>query len=194
MLGGLAMRIRWLAFTMLGLVALALSGCSDRAPDAADENILSNALSTPNVGILNGVTRARSMNSHSVIGLHENTYFQLNDDMTDAVVHMPGIQSAYVMMTDRNAYVAVNRGTADILANGPQLPEAFVKTVAGAVQSRSPSTRNVFVSEDPVLWSRMQTYTQAVREGYPLQRFLAEFNALVEKVFPAESGHPQVLR
>jgi len=172
---------------MLGLLILGISpGCTDRAADIADESVRSNALATPNVGILDGAPKVQTLNNRQVAGLHDNTFFNLNDEMTDAVIHMPGVQSAYVMMTDRNAYVAVNRGSAEVLTNGPQLPDALVSDVSNAVRSRSPSTRNVFVSEDPVLWSRMQTYTQAVREGYPLQRFVAEFNALVQQLFPEE--------
>lgn len=176
-----------MAIATLGLLIFGVSsGCTDRAPDAVDESVRSNALATPNVGILDGVSRVTTLNNRNVAGLHDNTFFNLNDEMTDAVIHMPGVQSAYVMMTDRNAYVAVNRGSADILTNGPQLPEALVSNVSNAIRSRSPSTSNVFVSEDPVLWSRMQAYTQAVREGYSLQRFVAEFNALVQQVFPDE--------
>ena len=188
------MRTKRLAAAMLALTAVAVSGCSDRAGSAGDGNVRPNALNTPNIGTLDGVPRARAVNSLNAASLHENTFFQLNDEMTDVVIHMPGVQSAYVMMTDRNAYVAVNRGSADILTNGPQMPETFVQRVADAVKSKSPSTRNVFVSEDPVLWSRMQTYTRFVREGYPLQSFVAEFNALVERIFPAAQGMPQAIR
>lgn len=180
---------------MLGLLILGVSsGCTDSEPDASDGSIRSNALATPNTGILDGVSQVSVWNNRHVTGLHDNTFFQLNDEMTDVVIHMPGVQSAYVMTTDRNAYVAVNRGTADVLTNGPQLPDVFRLNVSNAIRSRSPSMRNVFVSEDPLLWSRMQTYTQAVREGYPLQRFVAEFNALVQQVFPAESRQPQPFR
>ncbi|WP_027084554.1 YhcN/YlaJ family sporulation lipoprotein [Cohnella panacarvi] len=188
------MRIQWMAFTMLGLLTLTASGCSDRTPDAVDGSIRSNALPTPNIGILDGVSRAKALDSYDAAGLHDNTFFQLNDEMSDVVIHMPGVQSAYVMMTDRNAYVAVNRGSSDILTNGPQLPDAFLSNVSDAIRSRSPSTRNVFVSEDPVLWSRMQTYTQAVREGYPLRRYVSEFNTLVQHVFPDESSRPPTFR
>lgn len=169
------MRRQWLAITVLGLIALAVSGCTDSAMKAEDMNVQPNAINTPSIGIL------------SANRLPEDTYFQLNDDLSDAVAKLPGVQSAYVMLTDRNAYVAVNRGVTDTHLSGPQLTEDFRASVAETVQSRSPSTENVYVSEDPVWWSRMQVYTHAVREGYPLQQYVSEFKALIEKIFEPSS-------
>ncbi|QYR23107.1 YhcN/YlaJ family sporulation lipoprotein [Paenibacillus sp. sptzw28] len=57
--------------------------------------------------------------------------------------------------------------------------------IAGIVQRMSPQIQNVYVSANPDFVARMTSYMDDVRLGHPIQSFVAEFNAMVERIFPA---------
>jgi YhcN/YlaJ family sporulation lipoprotein len=57
--------------------------------------------------------------------------------------------------------------------------------IAGIVQRMTPQIQNVYVSANPDFVARMTSYMDDVRLGHPIQSFVAEFNAMVERIFPA---------
>ncbi|WP_274649627.1 YhcN/YlaJ family sporulation lipoprotein [Paenibacillus humicola] len=65
---------------------------------------------------------------------------------------------------------------------------ALKDKIAREVQRMAPQIKNVYVSANPDFMSRMTSYMEDVRLGHPIQGFVAEFNAMVERVFPARSG------
>ncbi|QMV40765.1 YhcN/YlaJ family sporulation lipoprotein [Cohnella cholangitidis] len=188
--------------------AIALSGCMQKTGDLGNKNIRPNAVRNNNVygnGLTgNGMTRMRFANdqdneqnrmygirreNNNVIGMHGNSRIETSDKIANKIAAMPGIDSAYVMMTDHNAYVAV---TEDNRANkgntSASVTDAVKDKIADQVKTLSPSVENVYVSANPDFTGRMKGYANDVRAGHPIQGFLAEFNALVERVFPAPSG------
>ncbi|QJC51431.1 hypothetical protein HGI30_07635 [Paenibacillus albicereus] len=64
------------------------------------------------------------------------------------------------------------------------LNDGFKTQVANAVRKSMPSIDKVFVSSNPDFFSRMQGYDNDAKQGHPIQPYLAEFNAMVERVFP----------
>ncbi|MCQ6559733.1 YhcN/YlaJ family sporulation lipoprotein [Paenibacillus mendelii] len=60
--------------------------------------------------------------------------------------------------------------------------------IAKEVKISAPQIKNVYVSANPDFVSRMTSYMEDVRLGQPIQGFIVEFNAMVDRIFPAESG------
>jgi len=69
-----------------------------------------------------------------------------------------------------------------------ELTSEFKAKVADIVHKNHPGIQNVYVSANPDFFSRMQGYANDVKQGHPIKGFVAEFNAMVERVFPAESA------
>lgn len=192
--------------------AIALTGCMNKTGDLGNKNIRNNAVRQNNAmrgygvdqfGLRGNTARTRfaddqaneqnrNMNgqqriNNNIVGMHGNSRIETSDRIANKIAAMPGIDSAYVMMTDRNAYVAVKE---DDRANTGQtaVTSEIKDKIANQVKSMSPSVANVYVSSNPDFLGRMEGYANNVRAGHPIQGFLTEFNALVERVFPAPSG------
>ena len=156
----------------------------------------------------------RRLNSNNIVGSHKNYKIEMSDQIANKLVNKNTIKSAYVMLTDNNAYVAVsfedhlNKGntralsrtngnyvgksTADrysrmnTMSTGEEALTAKVKEdIAREVKRMNPSVEHVYVSANPDFVGRMNGYMNDVKLGHPIQGFVAEFNAMAERLFPA---------
>ncbi|MFD0673416.1 YhcN/YlaJ family sporulation lipoprotein [Cohnella sp. GCM10027633] len=188
----------WLG-TLLLTTALAATGCMEKTGDLGNKNIRPNAVN--NERMLGNGTRfaddqRNEMNrvngdqrvNNNIVGMHGNSHLQMSDQIADQLAAMPGIDGAYVVMTDRNAYVAVNQDRQGANAGSADLDGAAKTRIADKVKSMSPSTENVYVSANPDFAGRMRNFADETKNGHPIQGFLTEFNALVTRIFPAESS------
>lgn len=108
--------------------ALALTGCMTKQGDVGNKNIRSNnyraqSLNGPrfaNDGLneTNRINGTQRMNNN-VAGLHGNTDLQLSQDIANRLSALPEIKSAFVALTNNNAYVAIveNRNAANRSGN-----------------------------------------------------------------------------
>lgn len=60
--------------------------------------------------------------------------------------------------------------------------------IADKVKQLVPQADNVYVSANPDFVDRMTAYMNDVRLGHPIQGFIAEFNAMVDRIFPVNAG------
>jgi YhcN/YlaJ family sporulation lipoprotein len=175
--------------------AIALSGCLDnKTGDVGNKNIRPNSVgmkmrfANDQDNEQNRSLHGERMENNNVIGMHGNSRIQTSDKVANKIAAMPGIDSAFVMMTDHNAYVAVKEDPHRMRAHSITLTDAMKDKIADQIKAMSPSVENVYVSANPDFFGRMEGYASNVRRGHPIQGFLAEFNALVERTFPAPSG------
>jgi YhcN/YlaJ family sporulation lipoprotein len=177
---------------MLLSLALMLTGCMERTGDLGNKNIRQNAVNKQRFANdqnneQNRIYGTRKENNN-IIGMHGNSRIELSDKVAEKVNEIPGIDSVFVMMTDHNAYVAVKQDAKVMGATSVDLTDAFKDKIADRVKSLSPSTENVYVSTNPDFVGRMQGYANDVKQGHPVQGLIVEFNAMVERLFPAPSG------
>ncbi|MFC5405469.1 YhcN/YlaJ family sporulation lipoprotein [Cohnella soli] len=181
---------------MLIALAFALSGCMGKTGDLGNKNIRPNAIgngmqskfANDSDNERNRIYGKQRVNNN-IVGMHDNSHLQLGEQVAAKIAKMPGIDKAYVMITEHNAYVAVKeKAPGAARAHRVESMQAKKDKIADLVRASSPSTENVFVSANPEFESRMAGYAADVRMGHPLQGFLSEFNALVERVFPGPSG------
>ena len=159
----------------------------------------------------------RRLNSNNLIGSHQNYRMEASQDIAKRIREAEGLGDVYVILTDRNAYVAVSKRTdagdrlkldaedtgglqssrtasrAGLNTNaGPaskgKSGGTLEERIAGYVKEMAPQIERVYVSEEPDFVSRMSEYIRTARRGEPIQGFIAQFNAMVERLFPAESG------
>jgi YhcN/YlaJ family sporulation lipoprotein len=163
----------------------------------------------------------RRLNSNNIIGSHKNYRMEMSEKIAESITRMGTVKSSYVMLTDHNAYVAVslveekptgnpkmmsrtNSGymgkegvrmsrQMSTLSTGHQMLTAQIKDeIAGEVKRLRPSVEHVYVSANPDFVGRMNAYMNDVKLGHPIQGFIAEFNSMVERVFPAKSGDKEL--
>jgi len=196
-------RRRWIIGTLLLSAALTVTGCMQNTGDVGNKNIKPNSGRTDRI-LGTGPAKSRFANdqrnemnringdqrgNNNVIGLHGNSHMQMSDAIASHLAAMPEIDSAYVVMTDRNAYVAVTQNNKKGgHVHGTGLSNTLKTKIADQVKSMSTATQNVYVSANPDFASRMQNFAEETRKGHAIQGFLSEFNALVERIFPAESS------
>ncbi|MFC5704300.1 YhcN/YlaJ family sporulation lipoprotein [Cohnella faecalis] len=183
-------------------LALSLTGCMEKTGDVGNKNIRTNNvkrydvsnryyqnesnrmyLADDQANEMNRVS-GRGLGNNNVVGMHANSNLELSDAVANKVATIPGIDKAYVMITNRNAYVGV---TQKAHGKGAVMDQALKDKIADHVRTVSPTTDNVYVSANPDFMGRMENYAAEVRQGHPIQGFITEFNALVERIFPANS-------
>ncbi|TJY39740.1 hypothetical protein E5161_17475 [Cohnella pontilimi] len=207
------MRKALTASALLLSAALGMAGCvDDHTGDVGQKNIRpyykndqnaynKNGLTINGVHSYGGPTRRRfaddgamEMNRRNgdarvenfVTGVHGNHHLEWSDRIAAHLQTIPGVKSANVIVTDRNAYVAVmeDQRTAD---SGQR---TLHDKIADNVRAMSPTVQNVYVSSNPEFVGRMNRYAAAVSQGSSVQRYLMEFNAMVERIFPSLTRSP----
>jgi YhcN/YlaJ family sporulation lipoprotein len=127
---------------------------------------------------------------NNIVGAHDNYRIEMNARIAEQLSRMREVDSAYVLLADQNAYVGIVPKRAAGGSGGGQadLDPRLKDKAADFVKSMSYRTQNVYVTSNPDFIGRMQSYAGASAQGYPVQDFLTEFNALAERVFPGTSG------
>jgi len=103
--------------TLVLSAALALSACTNQG-DLGNKNIRpnnfghkmrslgDNRFANDQANEMNRVRGTQRLNNN-VVGLHGNTKMEVSQEISRKLAALPEIKSAYVLLTDRNAYVAI---------------------------------------------------------------------------------------
>ncbi|MCK9859370.1 YhcN/YlaJ family sporulation lipoprotein [Paenibacillus sp. ATY16] len=136
-------------------------------------------------------------------GLSAKSYNRTNlsSPITDTNRHMNGTYGANggkYGMNGMNGTYGMNgtmggyhndgiRGLSTTDTGESQLTDKIKSDIAAEVKRLHPSVQNVYVSASPDFVDRMNSYMGDVRLGHPIQGFVSEFNAMVERIFPANA-------
>ncbi|MGG5253979.1 YhcN/YlaJ family sporulation lipoprotein [Neobacillus sp. SM06] len=91
---------------------------------------------------------------------------------------LPEVDTANVIVTDNNAFVAVK------LASGEKLSNRLEKTMSNRVKSVDRDIDRVYISANPDFYKRMTAYGNDIRAGKPVSGFFNEFTRTIQRVFP----------
>ncbi|WP_424769052.1 YhcN/YlaJ family sporulation lipoprotein [Paenibacillus sp. sgz302251] len=205
------------------------TGCMEKQGDLGNKNIRTNKVRYDANGNLlrdkrfaddqsNEMNRMNGirLNSNNVIGSHKNYRLEMSEKMAKALTELDEIKSAYVMLTNHNAYVAVsldenkqsgnaammsrtntgfsgekgieiNRRMSSLSTGQDRLTKQIEDKVIYEIKRMRPSVERVYVSASPDFVGRMNAYMNDVKLGYPIQGYISEFNAMVERIFPAKA-------
>lgn len=102
------------------------------------------------------------------------------DKVAHRVTDLPEVDTANVIVTENNAYVAAK------LAKhyGDKLTNNIEKKISDQVKSVDPGINNVYVSVNPDFYHRMTNYSEDIRNGKPVTGLFDEFSRTVRRVFP----------
>jgi YhcN/YlaJ family sporulation lipoprotein len=223
------MRKQFAALTAGLLLSTLLAGCMEKQGDLGNKNIRSNSIRYDANGNLlkdkrfandqmNEMNRVngRRLNSNNVIGSHKNYRMEMSEAIAKKITDMDAVKSAYVLLTDHNAYVAVSldedepkveskmmsrtnsgymgqegarisRRMSSLSTGHHMLTNQIKDDIAKEVRRLKPGVEHVYVSANPDFVGRMNAYMKDVKLGHPIQGFIAEFNAMAERIFPASS-------
>ncbi|ALS28170.1 sporulation lipoprotein YhcN/YlaJ [Paenibacillus sp. 32O-W] len=104
---------------------------------------------------------------------------EIADKAAENITKIKGVHTANVLVTRRNAYVA-----AALDPNQKKLTREIEDQIADKVRAVDPDIRNVYVSTNPQFVDRVNNYVKDVQQGHPVAGFVAEFNEIVQRLFP----------
>jgi YhcN/YlaJ family sporulation lipoprotein len=133
------------------------------------------------------------------ISMHSNQRMEMSHRLANNIAELKDVKSANVLLTDDSAYVAVvlhGRQTAALRNLGTQSDPATSGAISDYIQNQIsdeckimyPRLRNVYISANPDFVERMSEMAKEGAEGKAIQGYMAEFNAMVQRIFPASSG------
>jgi YhcN/YlaJ family sporulation lipoprotein len=111
---------------------------------------------------------------------NNQTRMEVADEAADRVNELKEVNQANVIVTNRNAYVAV------VLDEQPkgEIRKEVENKISDKVKSTDPDIENVFVSANPDFVDRMTDYGDKIQEGRPVQGLFEEFTEMTQRIFP----------
>jgi YhcN/YlaJ family sporulation lipoprotein len=118
-----------------------------------------------NTGVLNNDNNGKSR-------------MRVADQAAKKLADMREVDTANVIATENNAYVAVK------LANGEKLTNGLENRISKNVKSVDRDIDHVYVSANPDFYNHMRGYANDIRSGKPVTGFFTEFSQTIRRVFP----------
>ncbi|PEE43996.1 sporulation protein [Priestia megaterium] len=111
---------------------------------------------------------------------NNQTRLEVADKAADRIVKLDEVDTANVIVTNRNVYVAV------VLQDGGngEVTDRLKKKIADQVKATDRDVRNVYVSSDPDFVNLMEGYGNRINEGAPINGLFEDFTETVRRVFP----------
>lgn len=111
---------------------------------------------------------------------NNQTRLEVADKAADRIAKLDEVETANVIVANRNAYVAV------VLQNGAngEVTDRLEKKIADQVRATDRDIRDVFVSSNPDFVNRMEDYGSRINKGDPVTGLFEEFTETVRRVFP----------
>jgi len=155
------------------LVIFSLMGCGMKK----NEEVKDNAVGTETETDVNDTT-TDDLTTDANVNNESNQKLAVADDVADKIVKMEEVESANVIVTDTNAYVAV------VLKEGANGSEVTENKIADEVRLANAAFKNVYVSMNPDFVKQMNDYGTKIREDKPVEGFFEEFSDAMKRVFP----------
>jgi spore cortex protein len=144
-------------------------------------NYTDSAINTPHRGpAMTTVDNSRKDLRNNRANNDNRSKMRVADQAADKVTKLREVDSANVIVTENNAFVAakLNRTSRNELTNNIE------NKISRAVKSVDHDIDNVYVSTNPDFYDRMNTYAGDIRNGKPVTGFFNQFNDMVRRVFP----------
>ncbi|MBE2978827.1 YhcN/YlaJ family sporulation lipoprotein [Priestia megaterium] len=173
---------------LLGLLSTILSvgflfGCNDKKdeaePDPTEEPSEQKAQNKRNNNDLRDVGYQPDRDQNDNVD-NNQTRLKVADEAANRIAKLDEVDSANVIVTNRNAYVAVvlqDRSKGEVT-------DRLEKKIADQVRATDSDIQDVFVSSNPDFVERMRDYGNRINEGAPVKGLFEEFTETVRRVFP----------
>jgi YhcN/YlaJ family sporulation lipoprotein len=104
--------------------------------------------------------------------------YQIADHAANQIATFPEVSQANVLVTNRNAYVAV------VLHHNQEYTPDLENRITAQVRSQDPAIDNVYISANPDFVGRVNTYVNDVRNGRPVSGLVTELSDTIYRLFP----------
>ncbi|MFD1849968.1 YhcN/YlaJ family sporulation lipoprotein [Oceanobacillus bengalensis] len=140
----------------------------------------------------NDRVNTRNINNQVNDNRNENRY-EVGEEAANKITNqMDEIDSAYVLTTENNAYVAAeldtdnnNRGQRnDNNTFDDELSDEVKEKIGDIVKSVDRDIDNVYVSTNPDFFNLTNNYAEDVDRGEPIEGFFDQFSNMIERIFP----------
>ncbi|RDZ05852.1 YhcN/YlaJ family sporulation lipoprotein [Priestia megaterium] len=173
---------------LLGVLSTILSvgflfGCNDKKdeaePDPTEEPSEQKAQNARNNNDLRDVGYQPDRDRNDNVD-NNQTRLKVADEAANRIAKLDEVDSANVIVTNRNAYVAV------VLQDRTkgEVTDRLEKKIADQVRATDSDIQDVFVSSNPDFVERMRNYGNRINEGAPVKGLFKEFTETVRRVFP----------
>ena len=173
---------------LLGVLSTILSvgflfGCNDKKdeaePDPTEEPSEQRAQNARNNNDLRDVGYQPDRDRNDNVD-NNQTQLKVADEAANRIAKLDEVDSANVIVTNRNAYVAV------VLQDRTkgEVTDRLEKKIADQVRATDSDIQDVFVSSNPDFVERMRDYGNKINEGKPVKGLFEEFTETVRRVFP----------
>jgi spore cortex protein len=177
--------IKMLQVPVTLLLIFSLMGCGTANNDDENNDKTDNRTETNTNDNANNDKASNSGNTNDKEGnTASEQQVNVSDETADDVETVEGVENAYVLVTDTNAYVAVE------LKEGIDETEQLESKIAEQVRKGNQEFENVYVSANPDFVKQMNDYGNKIREGKPVEGFFEEFTDAVQRVFPDAQFSP----
>lgn len=106
------------------------------------------------------------------------------DRAADRITSLKEVDSATVIVTDNNAYVAAKLND----SSRNKLSKAVERKISDKVKKVDRDIDKVYVSVNPDFFDRMNNYAQDMRQGRPVSGFFEQFTETIQRIFPDNAG------
>ncbi len=203
--------MKFKAFLFMGIISCLLIGCTVNDDDrrVRDDGPMGvrynpNELDTQpnNVDQYNDrYTRNNNQNNNNNNKITEtrndnDNNMEVADEASERIANLKEVDSANVIVTNRNAYVAAvladdydtnaknDHAKRNINQANDNVPKDVQDKIAKEVRKVNDDIDNVYVSVNPDFYDRMTGYADDIRNGQPISGFFDEFNETIQRVFP----------
>ncbi len=171
--------IKMLQVPVTLLLIFSLMGCGTANNDDGNNDKTDNGTETNTNDNANNDKASNNGDTNDKEGnTADDQQVNVSDETADDVKTMEEVENAYVLVTDTNAYVAVE------LKEGIDETEQLESKIAEQVKKGNPELDKVYVSANPDFVKQMNDYGTKIREGEPVEGFFEEFTDAVQRVFP----------
>ncbi|MGE8206287.1 YhcN/YlaJ family sporulation lipoprotein [Heyndrickxia sp. NPDC080065] len=148
---------------------------NDRTTNPQNVNYNPDLVTTPRTGPTTTPTTPAPGTTRTV-----NNKMRVADEAASRVARLKEVNRANVIVTNRNAYVAV------MLNNRArnELTRTVENKIAREVRKADNRIDNVYVSTNPDFYDRTTDYVSQIRSGHPVSGLFNQFNQTVQRIFP----------
>lgn len=157
-------------------------GINDMGPNDNRNNLGLDNDRDGNAGILgrNGNNAGMLDRDGNDVGDRAEGNMRLADDIANRLTNMREIDAATVMLSDNNAFVAVDMPG----RQQGRVTNDLKNRISDEVRHLDRDIDNVYVSADPDFFNRMGGYARDIRNGEPIQGLADQVTETIRRVFP----------
>jgi YhcN/YlaJ family sporulation lipoprotein len=172
---------KYLLLSLLGIMFMSISAGCGMGNNMNEEGQEMNNRNLEKVNYKNNQANRDYVNNREYVNdgmMREN--YSLADKEANKVASLNEVESAYVLTTNQNAYVAVKLED----NTNDNVSKDLEKKISDQVKSVNGNINNVYISTNPDFTDSMRDYADKAENGKPIEGLGEEMADMLRRVFP----------